>query len=78
MKRFLVSLLLVAGCTDSDPICADQVDSVDVDDEVQLCEPDDDAPVAQYGSTYSSNCFCLSCTKYCDVNGQTTKSGTCC
>jgi hypothetical protein len=31
-----------------------------------------------YGSTYASNCTCLFCTKYCDVNGVTTKSGTCC
>jgi hypothetical protein len=31
-----------------------------------------------YGSTYGSNCSCLFCIKYCDVNGVTTKSGTCC
>jgi hypothetical protein len=31
-----------------------------------------------YGSGYSSNCYCLSCTLYCAVNGKTEKAGTCC
>lgn len=32
----------------------------------------------QYNSGYSSNCYCLSCTVYCGVNGKTEKAGTCC
>jgi hypothetical protein len=31
-----------------------------------------------YGSTYSSNCYCLSCSLYCSINGKTDKAGLCC
>ncbi len=39
---------------------------------------DTDTAKPDYSSTYSSNCFCLSCTVYCSVNGKTEKAGTCC
>ena len=32
----------------------------------------------RYPSGYSSNCYCLSCTAYCSVNGKTEKAGICC
>jgi hypothetical protein len=36
------------------------------------------APAYAYGATYGSNCFCSSCTVWCNTRLGPYKNGTCC
>ena len=94
MKTIALALALLAGClTDpTDPtdesVELDTAELTEVDDaDVEAIDLAQDVPCDEpalgdatpfYGSGYSSNCYCTFCQKYCNTNGQTYKSGSCC
>jgi hypothetical protein len=74
-----MKLLFVLFAATTLGACAAQADdaSLPSDEKVDV-DTDTNTTTPSYGSTFNSNCYCSFCVKYCTVDGQTYKNGTCC
>ncbi len=75
---FLLSVVLLLGLAAAGPGCALEAGESGDDPTGTATEPDAPPREPDYPSAYASNCTCLFCVKYCQVNGVTEKGGTCC
>ncbi len=73
----LVAALVLAGTAACATATSDDQGESPADTRAPV-DVETDTTKPAYGSGYSSNCYCLSCTLYCSVNGKTEKAGTCC